>query len=380
MAKVYLEDSELTAIGNAIRTKNGATTLYLPSEMPAAINAIQSGGGESEIEKAVLKIQKNAYYGTYLFANRGWNGVLAVMPAEPLKLSMSGGCSYCFYANTGITSLPFTLIDMDTSATNASGKAEHIFDGCSGLKHIPPIKFTNVSSIAYFFSGCYALEEIPEMTYTINRSYLGTLYVTNNNVFQNCRKIKEIPESWMNLINQVGRTNDSNVSSGNFWGYQGFYYCHNLRKVENLWTPQYTSSMSASRPFDRCSMISKITFDPTLTRSWTSGTWDLSVYLGYFASSSDATNAGLTTATQVKDATTYASLKNNPDYWTLLPEYSRFNRVSAAETLASLPTVTKATIKFKGNCGSATDGGAISNLSDEEIAVATAKGWTVTLA
>ena len=37
------------------------------------------------------------------------------------------------------------------------------------------------------------------------------------------------------------------------------------------------------------------------------------------------------------------------------------------------------TIKFKGDSGSATDGGAINTLTEEEIAVATAKGWTVSL-
>ena len=37
------------------------------------------------------------------------------------------------------------------------------------------------------------------------------------------------------------------------------------------------------------------------------------------------------------------------------------------------------TIKFRGEAGSATDGGAINTLTEEEIAVATAKGWTVTL-
>lgn len=378
MAKVYLEDSELTAIGNAIRGKNGSSTLYLPSQMPAAINAIETGGGESEIEKAVLAIPKNAYYGTYLFANRGWNKVLALMPAEPLKLSASGGCSYCFYNNSEIKTLPFTSIQISTSVSNSTGDVTNFFEGCSALTAIPPMTLTNVSSLAYCFSGCSALTELPEVTFN-RTSYAGTMYVSHGNIFKNCRKIKEIPQGWMDIINQVGRTNDSNVSSGNFWGSQGFYYCHNLRKVENLWTPQYTSSYSASRPFDRCSMISKITFNPNLTRGWTSGTWNLSVYLGYFANTTDATNAGLTSATRVTDEASYQSLKNNPDYWTLLPEYSHFNRVSAAETLASLPTVTKATITFNGACGSGTDGGAISDLSEEEIAAATAKGWTVTI-
>lgn len=44
MAKVYLEDTELTNIGNAIRAKSGTSGLLLPSEMPSAIEGIQAGG------------------------------------------------------------------------------------------------------------------------------------------------------------------------------------------------------------------------------------------------------------------------------------------------------------------------------------------------
>lgn len=45
MSKVYLEDSTLTNIANAIRAKAGNTTQLLPSEMPAAITSLPSGGG-----------------------------------------------------------------------------------------------------------------------------------------------------------------------------------------------------------------------------------------------------------------------------------------------------------------------------------------------
>lgn len=44
MSKVYLEDSTLTAIGNAIRGKTGESGLLLPSEMADAIASIESGG------------------------------------------------------------------------------------------------------------------------------------------------------------------------------------------------------------------------------------------------------------------------------------------------------------------------------------------------
>ena len=96
---------------------------------------------------------------------------------------------------------------------------------------------------------------------------------------------------------------------------------------------------------------------------------------------------GVTMDTRVVDAATYEALKNNPNWWTSDVAYSRYNHDSAVETINSLPDTSAYlasdggtnTIKFLGASGSATDGGAISTLTAEEIAVATAKGWTVTL-
>ena len=69
------------------------------------------------------------------------------------------------------------------------------------------------------------------------------------------------------------------------------------------------------------------------------------------------------------------------------PDYSRYNHDSAVETINSLPDTSEYlasaggtnTIKFKGVAGMKTDGGAINTLTEEEIAVAAAKGWTVSL-
>ena len=47
MANVLVNDTSLTAIGNAIREKNGETTLYKPAEMATAITNLPSGGGGS---------------------------------------------------------------------------------------------------------------------------------------------------------------------------------------------------------------------------------------------------------------------------------------------------------------------------------------------
>lgn len=44
MANVLVEETSLTAIANSIRGKNGTTNTYKPGEMPAAIDAIETGG------------------------------------------------------------------------------------------------------------------------------------------------------------------------------------------------------------------------------------------------------------------------------------------------------------------------------------------------
>lgn len=76
--------------------------------------------------------------------------------------------------------------------------------------------------------------------------------------------------------------------------------------------------------------------------------------------------------------------KNNV-YYSLL--FSRYNHDSAVETINSLPDTSEYltsaggtnTIKFTGIQGALTDGGAINTLTEQEIAVATEKGWTVSM-
>ena len=76
--------------------------------------------------------------------------------------------------------------------------------------------------------------------------------------------------------------------------------------------------------------------------------------------------------------------KSNVYYSSL---FSRYNHDSAVETINSLPDTSEYltsaggtnTIKFTGIQGALTDGGAINTLTEAEIAVATEKGWTVSM-
>ena len=124
------------------------------------------------------------------------------------------------------------------------------------------------------------------------------------------------------------------------------------------------------------------------TVTWKSQVIDLSDYVGYAGSDVYTQhNSGITADKEVTDDATYQALKNDPDWFTTKIEYSRYNHDSAVATINSLPDTSAYlataggtnTIKFKGQAGASTDGGAISTLTEEEIAVAAAKGWTVTL-
>ena len=137
-----------------------------------------------------------------------------------------------------------------------------------------------------------------------------------------------------------------------------------------------------------CNRLKSLTFKTNngtpIVAKWKNQTIDLSNYVGYASKAENITgyNSGLTTATQITDDASYQSLKDNLDNWTVLIQYSRYNHDSAVETINSLPDTSAYgtnTIKFKGDSGSATDGGAINTLTSSEIAVATSKGWTVTL-
>ena len=98
-------------------------------------------------------------------------------------------------------------------------------------------------------------------------------------------------------------------------------------------------------------------------------------------------NSGITIDKCIYNDETYQALKDDPDNYICGTEaenphyYSRYDKASAIRTINSLPDVSASggtnTIKFKGEAGLRTDGGAINTMTEEEIAVATAKGWTV---
>ena len=327
------------------------------------------------------------------------------------ELTISGDCSHRFYGDNwtwvlkkykdrlifnnitnassmfdkspSIESIDFDIIFDDSQSYI---KAINMFSDCDNLKNIRKIVNLKVREMSRMFSGCQRLRYLPQFE---NFSFIDYDYADLNSFFYYCRSLRSIPEEFLKKLS-TSKGNQTFYSLG----YNSFAGCYSLDEIKgiNIRSRNINSNLFY-HTFEYCSRVKNIIFAKEDNGSPYTATWknqyiDLSVYIGYSNNDSSILlyNSGITSDKQVIDDTTYQALKNDPDWFTLKKEYSRYNHDSAVATINSLPDTSAYlaekggtnTIKFKGDAGSATDGGAINTLTEEEIAVATAKGWTVT--
>ena len=245
-------------------------------------------------------------------------------------------------------------------------------------------KYLNITQFAYGSR----IKTLPNNGYNYFHAPYGEInywadsyYGYGGSWFTNCMYLRNTPSTWL----WPGATPPT--------VYDNFFYylcanCYVLDAINNLPVSggyNILSTNNFQKSFQNCYRLKSLTFLPDKTAQWNKQTIDLSSYIGYANDSTHITPYGLSENKQVTDDVTYQALKNDPDWWTKNVAYSRYNHDSAVETINSLPDTSGASttvtnvIKFKGEAGSATDGGAINTLTDAEIAVAAAKGWTVTL-
>ena len=383
MAKVLVNESSLTGIANAIRGKNGETTTYKPSEMAAAITAISGGG--PDIPDSAFVISGSCNYWDYLGK---WDSFI---DAYKNKWSTSD-ITLCanMFEGSQLTEIPF---EINFYATYMP--ITNMFRNCENMIKLPKLNNLEPSDSSKLFESCSKLRTIPnDFTNSWNFSYIDNQtspYSCNqNNMFYNCYSLRSIP---IGLISH-GNKHVYYIYS---YFYNAFTHCYVLDELVNLPIPytQTTWNNNAfSNTFTYCERLKNITFakqdDGTpYTVSWRGQVIELISNVGY-ATMKEAIlsyNSGITADKEVTDDASYQALKNDPDWWTVDVAYSRYNHDSAVATINSLPDTSDYlasaggtnTITFEGAAGSATDGGAINTLTEEEIAVATAKGWTVSL-
>ena len=419
MADYLIKDTTLTNIADAIRAKKSSTDTYTPAEMATAISSIQTGGAAEPVIEA-LSVTAN---GTYT-APDGVDGYSPVTVNVPQSggppesaFVLSGNCNYRFASNgwnwfieqygnkittkniantmnmfdgsSNITNIPF---EINFGNTYSYHSTIYMFRDCKKLITLPKINALKVYNISSIFNNCYKLRTIPEdFADSFDWSYLesqtGAYKGDESRMFFSCYSLRSFP-------NNIIKSGNPYITSNYSYFYNGFYYCYSLDELVNLPIP-YINTTWTSNAFDNtffnCHRLKNITFalndgQPHIMK-WKSQTITLSASVGWTSDKSFILNynSGITADKEVTDDATYQALKNDPDWFTTNVAYSRYNHDSAVATINSLPDTSAYlasaggtnTIKFKGAAGSATDGGAINTLTEEEIAVATAKGWSV---
>lgn len=411
MSKYVIDNETLSSIGNAIRSKTGKNGLIAPGDMPEEIESIEGGGGSSLPSEITLN---EADAGSYFFGYDRANPYLDT--STPVKVNfhrLSNGV----YANPNIENA--NLFELNSISSNKL-YIQSLFASCTNLKRVkssgetglvninPNIAFdaSLAQSIGFgtLFSGCYSLVDANGLF--TNETALERCidsYVLGNTtgayfyaIFQNCYALREIP-TWFKKLKSTKTT--TVIPSSSCYVFQNcFRSCYSLDEATDI--PITFKSLSGtvttnlfSGAFYYAGRLKRITFEtPTSGGSafvapWQNQTIDL-VYTGWIHSDYEADflkYSNITSSKKVANSVDYNKLKNDPDWYTCNASYSRFNRASAVELFNSLPNtksyVTSSapnTIKLWYYGGESTDGKGMNTLSSSEIAIATAKGWTVT--
>lgn len=288
---------------------------------------------------------------------------------------------YAFH-NTDIDTIP----DFNISApSHATIYLSNMFQQ-STIKQLPRITFDNEGcsvGLPFFCNAATYLREVPD------DYFQGWIIgAWGAGVFTLCSSLRHIPSSFLDMVQTFGKKNT-------FYGdMQGIGSDYTLDEIINypvvLKGPLTYNKMASDMCLD-CHHLKDFIFrmddngKPYIVQ-WKNQTFRLTSYVGYSVDKNRILNynSGITADKEVSDDATYQALKDNPDWFTLNKSYSRYNHDSALRTINSLPDCSAYvssggtnTIIFEAEAGSKTDGGACGALTAEEIAIASAKGWTV---
>lgn len=283
------------------------------------------------------------YYGRLSWILEHYTSLLSFSNIEKAE-----SCFFYLKSDADLTNLTFYMNDSYTNSVN------HMFQG-SNLPYLPRIvgRIHDCSSI---FEDC-KMKSIPDNffdDFIIQKPSGYSSAITCSSMFDGCSNLTKVPS--LKAFKQL----DSAVIPS--YGFYNFYYylfnaCSSLQEVRDLPIVYGINSEVKQNFFSGmvnwAEKLSSFTFEPNQTVHFSNQKLDFTT-------------------------TGYNKYAQNS-------EYSVYNHDSAVETINSLPDTSAFlaevggtnTIQFYSNQGANTEGGAIGNLTAEEIAVAAAKGWTV---
>ena len=305
-----------------------------------------------------------------------WNATLSTHPTITGKIG--NGEEMFMFSNIPTIDLSGATYDQNQNSESTFSNSFSLFKQANATSITLPSSMS-FHSAGFMFGACSNLESIDDTNCVFSQKTPQGWNPggTQHQMFWSCYNLRHLP---MNLVNAVA------AFAFEDWGNWPMMYhnmcqgCRALDEIVNLPVIDAHSGADMTDMFDamldECHHLSRFTFAAhNGTVNWQgAGINFRGNGIGYGG------GHNLPAAKEITDAASYAALKNDPDAWTQMEEYSRYNHDSAAETLASLPQLTiqdVCVIAFDPDSGSLTDAGAISTLTSAEIAVATSNGWTV---
>lgn len=264
------------------------------------------------------------------------------------NIQNASSCFYSLQTDADLTNLTFYM--KDSGWNNDVG---NMF-AYSKLQHLPHI-VGKVDDCTEIFYHC-GVESIPDNFFDDFVFLKPNSYIECASMFTGCYNLTKVPS--LKAFKQLQSTR---VPSSQYYSFYHslFYGCNKLQEIRDLPIVYGINSEGKTNLFDgmvsSASKLSSFTFESNQTVR-------LSNQMLYFS------------------RTGYEY-----DYQFKYVKDSVYNHDSAVETINSLPDTSAFlaeaggtnTIQFHSDQGANTEGGAIGNLTAEEIAVAAAKGWTV---
>lgn len=379
MSKYVIDSSTLVGIADAIREKKGTSAPIQVSNFAQQIGSIVGGSGVDvktilENAKSLDSLNKYGLLDDYYTQN---SITLNLAPKNQSFTSAFQQSTLCDEMN----------INIDGTDTGGGSSPLSYFLSQSKVKkvnlHIENIRSDfRLTNFNYLFYSCQNLEEVNNDIFDFVPS-MQAITQKSNQLFGSCYNLKKLPSSIGNLqINQA--------TTSMYWGLQGLYSLRRL-DIPICLSKSPTGFMVYSGDFNNLYSVKHIVFTNPNNVVYTGAvssnnnylTLNLSNYVGYFngtSYSSLITDIADGTRPRVTNDAEYEQYKND-DYWTTSVLYSHYNKPAAIETLQSLPDLSgwgfTFVVKFQGSSGQNTDGGAINTMTDDEIAIATNKNWTV---
>ena len=177
MSIVLTDDTYYQDIANAIRSKNGTTTQYKPSEMAAAINAISTGGGDIGLSNINSSITYPLHIITSIDSNSN--------PIYDSSVDVSGYTLYFPADNNGYPELSNGTNTITYDATSLTFSS---FTGANGGGIVVgAFKLNGLAQemiiIRFVIGGDYATEH-SSTSYNLYNLMLGPTHSATTSLFQ----------------------------------------------------------------------------------------------------------------------------------------------------------------------------------------------------